>query len=171
MLSISGLSNYAVPRPMIRPRPATLAQGVPAYGSGPGGSYMGYDFRRAYIPATTLDGSGQTVGLLEFDSGYYQSDINAYETQAGLPAVPVSPVLLDGYGGGPGIANDEVSLDIEMAIAMGPGLNQILVYEGDQTDTILGRMSTDANVAWAPSRSVLPWSTENDRMLVSSQLM
>ena len=30
----------------------------------------------------------------------------------------------------PGTANDEVSLDIEMAISMAPGLTGVLVYEG-----------------------------------------
>ena len=46
----------------------------------------------------------------------------------------------------PGDANGEVSLDIEMAISMAPGLNQILVYEGSTTDDILNRMATD-NIA------------------------
>ena len=49
-----------------------------------------------------LTGTGQTVGLVEFDSGYYQSDITAYENLAGLPNVPVSAVLLDGYNGAAG---------------------------------------------------------------------
>ena len=43
------------------------------------------------------------VGLLQFDSGFYQSDITAYETLAGLPDVPVQPVLLDGYAAAPAI--------------------------------------------------------------------
>ena len=63
---------------------------------------MGYDFRNAYAPGATQTGSGQTVGLLEFDAGFYQSDIMDYEIMAGLPSVPVQPVLLDGYDGGPG---------------------------------------------------------------------
>jgi hypothetical protein len=61
------------------------------------------------------------LGVLEFD-GYYTSDISAYESEAGYPAVPLQTVLLDGYNGvptrGPNSGNPEVSLDIEMAIAM-----------------------------------------------------
>ena len=53
-------------------------------------------------------------------------------------------MLLDGYDGGPGYGNDEVSLDIEMAISMAPGLASVIVYEGDVTDDILNRMATDA---------------------------
>ena len=84
----------------------------------------------------SLTGSGQMVGLLEFDSGFLQSDITAYETQAGLPNVPVLPVLLDGYGGGLGIAPDEVSLDIEMAISMAPGQSQGVLCMKGTTPTI-----------------------------------
>jgi uncharacterized repeat protein (TIGR03803 family) len=112
-------------------------------GSGPDGGFLGYDFRSAYVPGEPLKGNGQTVGLFELDSGYYQNDVTAYETLAGLPNVPVTPVLLDGYGGGPGIGNDEVSLDIEMAIAMAPGLKEVLVYEGSSPNDVLNRMATD----------------------------
>ena len=84
------------------------AAAKPALGSGPAGAYMGYDFRNAYVPGVSQTGAGQTVGLLQFDSGFFQSDITAYETQAGLPNVPVQPVLLDGYGGGPGSAGRSV---------------------------------------------------------------
>ena len=88
----------------------------------------------------------RSVGLLQFDSGFFQSDITAYETQAGLPNVPVQPVLLDGYGGGLGLAPDEVSLDIEMAISMAPGLSKVYVFEGDITDDILNAMASSNQV-------------------------
>ena len=108
---------------------------------------MGKDFRTAYVPGVTLTGSGQTVGLLQFD-GYTASDITYYETTAGLPAVPLTNVLLDGFNGAPtGSGGEvEVSLDIEMAMSMAPGLSRIIVYEagpsGDWHD-ILNRMCND----------------------------
>lgn len=142
VLAVGGLDNFVVPHPCLKP----ISSGQPSpnlTGSGPNGAFLGNDFRTAYVPGTPLTGAGQTVGLLEFDSGYYQSDITAYETLAGLPNVPVSAVLIDGYNGAPGGANDEVSLDIEMAISMAPGLKGILVYEGSTTDDILNRMATD----------------------------
>jgi uncharacterized repeat protein (TIGR03803 family) len=141
ILAVSGLDNYVVPHPCLKPSRPGKAK--PALGSGPNGAYLGNDFRAAYLPYVTLTGAGQTVGMLEFDSGYFQSDITAYESLAHLPNVPVSAVLLDGYNGGPGIGNDEVSLDIEMVISMAPGLTQVLVYEGAITDDILNRMATD----------------------------
>jgi hypothetical protein len=111
--------------------PSTNA--VARTGSGSGGTYIGKDFRAAYLPGATLTGSGQIVGLLEFD-GYYASDISAYEATAGYASVPLQTVLLDGYNGtpttGPHSGNGEVSLDIEMAVAMAPGLSKIVVFEG-----------------------------------------
>jgi hypothetical protein len=102
-------------------------------GSGPSNTYWGYDFRDAYLPGVTLTGLGQTVGLLEFD-GYTNSDIIYYEnynTNNRLPNVPLTNVLLDGFSNKPSgtIGSVEVTLDIDMAIAMAPGLSKIIVYE------------------------------------------
>jgi uncharacterized repeat protein (TIGR01451 family) len=145
MLNVSGLDNYAQPRPALHKMPVPNVNS--GLGSGLGGSYIGGDFRKAYVPGSSLNGSGQTVGLVQFDSGFYQSDITAYEIQAGLPTdIVVQPVLLDGYGGGPGTANDEVSLDIEMVISMAPGISKVLVFEGDLPDDILNAMASSNQV-------------------------
>jgi subtilase family serine protease len=131
---ISGLNNYVLPHPKsLRTDSSTSrANPVPRSGSGPSGAFMGSDFRAAYLPEVALTGAGQMVGLVEFD-GYYASDISAYETAAGLPAVPLQNVLVDGYDGvptpGPNSGSQEVSLDIEMAICMAPGLSEIVVFE------------------------------------------
>ena len=59
---------------------------------------MGNDFRAAYVPGLALTGAGQSVGLVEFD-GYYPSDITNYADIAGVPAVPLKNVSLDGFDG------------------------------------------------------------------------
>jgi subtilase family serine protease len=133
LLDVSGLSDLPRPYSKIRFPNATslLAKtAVPKSGSNPSGLYIGADFRNAYAAGTALNGTGQTVGLVQFD-GYLQSDINTYESQAGLPNVPLQTVLLDGYGGGVGSGNVEVSLDIEMSIAMAPQLSSVVVFEGN----------------------------------------
>lgn len=144
MADVSGLSDYVRPHPQSVERSSDIENNAtPESGSGPGGTYMGKDFRAAYIPGVTLTGSGQSLGLLEFD-GYYSSDISRYERSAGLPAVPLQTVLLDGYDGtpttGPDSGNSEVSLDIEQAIAMAPGLSSVVVFEagpnGNQNDIL-----------------------------------
>ena len=155
VLHIGGLNNFTAPRRMnLQADPSREGVNATSHaGSGPTGSFIGNDFRAAYIPGVTLTGSGEAVGLFELD-GYYASDIAAYETLAGLPNVPLNNVLVDGFGGIPtsrrrNSGNEEVALDIEMAISMAPGLSQVIVYEGDPTgttatmDDILNRMATD----------------------------
>jgi uncharacterized repeat protein (TIGR03803 family) len=144
VLHISGLDNYSLPRPRFKATP--LAEGQPAApqttGSGPGGTYVGNDFRAAYVPGSPFAGAGQTVGLLEFD-GYNASDITYYEAKAGLPSVTLSNVLLDGVTGRPSGGEVEVCLDIEVAISMAPGLTNVIVYEGEDWHDILNRMASD----------------------------
>jgi len=146
ILDISGLSSYARPHPMIHVDPASNPK--PNAGSGPGNTYRGNDFRVAYVPGTSLTGIGQSVALVQFD-GYYPIDITNYETQAGLPAVTLTNILLDAWPGNPFIANAviEVSLDIEMSISMAPGLSKVMLYEGNPTNFIpndvLSRIAND----------------------------
>lgn len=148
ILGISGLNNYSLPRPHYAIQQLTNGQTVsPNVGSGPGGTYMGKDFRTAYVPDSALTGSGQTVGLLQFD-GYTASDIAYYESLAGLPSVTLKNVLIDGASGNPSGSGGEVevSLDIEMAISMAPGLSQVIVYEAPNPSPfvdLLNRMATD----------------------------
>ena len=149
ILDVSGLENYSRPMPLFKTKALLTRQSaVSDAGSGPSGAYMGGDFRAAYVPDTTLTGSGQTVGLLEFD-GYTPGDITYYENLAGLPGVTLSNVLLDGFSGQPsGDGGEvEVSLDIEMAISMAPGLTNVIVYEEAPTNGdwhgILNRMADD----------------------------
>jgi uncharacterized repeat protein (TIGR03803 family) len=131
VLDISGLNNYARPRPASYRTSGATADGHGS-GSGPNGSFMGKDFRNAYAPGVTLTGAGQMVGLVEFN-GFYAGDITTYETMAGLPNVPIQVVLLDGFNGIPVtselIGVVEASLDIEMAICMAPGLSKVVVFD------------------------------------------
>jgi uncharacterized repeat protein (TIGR03803 family) len=143
VLHISGLDNYVLPRPCLATTPLDAATGAtPQTGSGPSGLYIGKDFRAAYAPGVSLTGSGQSVGLFELD-GYYAPDIAAYQSQAGLPGVTLTNVLLNGFDGTPGSGNIEVALDIDMASAMAPGLAAVIVYEGLVPDDVLNRMATD----------------------------
>ena len=155
VVDVSGLNNYTLPRPKSVQRALTNSPaGSPNTGSAPTGDYMGNDFRAAYLPGVTLTGLGQSVGLFQLD-GFYYTDILAYEAVAGLPAVPIQTVLLDGFDGVPtiGSANTEVSLDIEMALLMAPGLSQIVVFEGGP-----GGIPNDILNAMAASNSVLQLS-------------
>jgi uncharacterized repeat protein (TIGR01451 family) len=157
---ISGLDSYYRPHTNYRIKPGATpvplknapkikSQAATAKGgSGPAGEYMGDDFRNAYVPGSSLTGAGQTVALLQFD-GYLASDITEYEQLTGRPNVALQNVLIDGFSGVPtGNGGEiEVSLDIEMAISMAPGLAKVILYEGDpfnfHPNDVLNRIATD----------------------------
>src|ERR1700691_5374437 len=121
---IAGLNNFSLPRPKFKRAPANFRRN--STGSGPSGAYLGGDMRAAYYGGTALTGSGQTVGLLEFD-GYNMSDVTA--SFAGQPnGVPIQNVLLDGASAGSDGDDGEQVLDIVQAASMAPGMSQIRVY-------------------------------------------
>lgn len=159
ILDVGGLDNLRRPHSHYHLKPVTktvqpkVSSSTPVpgatTGSGPSGNYIGDDFRRAYVPGTPLDGSGQMVALVQFD-GYLSNDIVAYAGLAGRTNIPpLQNVLIDGFGGVPtGNGGEvEVSLDIEMALSMAPGLSKILVYEGNpynfHPNDVLNRIATD----------------------------
>ena len=134
---VSGLNNFKLPHPKLVKRNSVSANAVAKTGSAPdnSGDYFGDDFRAAYVPDTTLTGAGQMVGLLQFD-GFYAKDVLAYAKAAGggRTNIPIQTVLLDRYDGKPttgaNSGNGEVALDIEMSMAMAPGLQKIIVFSG-----------------------------------------
>ena len=143
---VQGLNSYVLPRPRVHFGPVKST--ATRLGSGPFGSYLGNDFRPAYVPGTTLTGAGQSVALFEYD-GYLANDIAIYEQRSGLPAVALKNILLQGFSGFPSYGGQgEVTLDIDMAIAMAPGLDQVQIYEGNLgvaylPNLVLNQIATD----------------------------
>lgn len=131
LVHIAGLDNYLLAKSNLRVSPHSKPDALT--GSGPGGTFIGSDFRAAYVPGVTLNGTGQAVALVEF-AGFASKDITSYEHMANLPNVPVTAIPIDSFSG-LGSGQDEVSLDIEMAISMAPGLSQVLVYEAPYGST------------------------------------
>lgn len=149
---IAGLNNFSVPHSMAISAPVTTGDTAEAgTGSGPGGSYLGSDMRAAYYGGTALTGSGQAVGLAEFD-GYNLSDVNSVFSNVGQSySVRINNVLLDGASGSPcqfqtHCSDAEQVLDIAQAIGMAPGLDQVRVYIGNLDTDILNAMASE-NVA------------------------
>lgn len=117
----------------------------PHMGTGPGGGLSPADIRAAYnLSESSSAGAGQTLALFELDS-YTARDIAEYEQVFGLPNVPLQNVMVAGATGVPGTGAGEVTLDIELMIALAPGAQKIIVYEGPNSDQ--GVLSTYSQIA------------------------
>jgi subtilase family serine protease len=126
-----------------------ISAGLPRGGSGPGGLLLGSDFRNAYAPGVTLDGSGQSVALVEL-SNYFPADVAAYQALAGL-STTVQPIYLDGASAAmaPTIPDNlEPTMDIDMVCAMAPQAT-VQVYiapnSNSSLDDILNQIACDGS--------------------------
>jgi hypothetical protein len=147
LLRVSGLDDFDSRHSnLMIASGGTSARRTPNGGSSPLGTYMGNDFRQAYLPGTTLTGTGQNVALVEFDT-FHPQDITNYMDAIGLtnnqPKVIVEPVDGGPSSSGSGLA--EVTLDIQMVLAMSPGVSNIIVYEAPNPSPWVDMMSEIAN--------------------------
>ncbi len=130
---IAGLNSFSIPRPQLKRAPEGQIFHSNA-GSGPGGAYLGSDMRAAYYGGTALTGTGQSVGLCEFD-GYNMSDVTGtFDGHAN--SVAINNVLIDGASAGSDGDDGEQVLDIVQAAMMAPGMNQVRVYIAPGTTSI-----------------------------------
>jgi len=89
-----------------------------------------------YSFPANLDGTGQTIGILELGGGYTDSDLQTYFQGLGLNTPTVTAVSVDGATNSPGDpsgADAEVELDIQVAGAVAPGAS-IAVYFAPNSD-------------------------------------
>ena len=148
-------------------------------GSGPGGGLTPSDIKKAYgLSGVSQTGTGQTLALFELD-GYKASDITAYESYFGLPNVTLQNVLVDGYSGASGSGAGEVTLDIELQIALAPGASKILVYEGPNSGSgvidTYNRIATDnlaksVSTSWGLAENSSSSSTRSSENTIFQQM-
>ncbi len=149
-------------------------------GSGPNNGLSPSDIKTAYNIPGSVNGSGQTLALVELD-GYTASDVSSYESQFGLTQVPLTNVLIDGATGGDdcGGGGLEVTLDIELMTAIAPGANQIMVYMGpNSTQGLLDVYSKIANdntakqisTSWGLTETIPSAATLNSENTIFQQM-
>jgi kumamolisin len=91
---------------------------------------------KLYNFPSDLNGTGQTIGILELGGGYTDSDLETYFSGLGLKIPNVVSVSVDGGQNSPGEPNGadgEVELDIQVAGAVANGAN-IAVYFAPNSD-------------------------------------
>ncbi|HEY3772695.1 MAG TPA: S53 family peptidase [Solirubrobacteraceae bacterium] len=99
-------------------------------------AYTPPEVARAYGFPSGVDGSGQTIGIIELGGGYQESDLTAYFDSLQITAPAVTAIPVDGGSNNPGAdtnADGEVMLDIEMVGAIAPAA-EIVVYFAPNTD-------------------------------------
>ena len=96
-----------------------------------------YNFPSAY-QGTTLDGSGQTIAIIELGGGFRSSDLKVFFNEIGVPLPAVSAISVDHAHSKPSNADSddgEVMLDIEVAGAVAPKAKFAIYFapnDGDQ---------------------------------------
>ncbi|MBE1162396.1 S53 family peptidase [Dyella acidiphila] len=150
---VSGLDNFSQPHPLyVKKSDYAAAQGISpeqvvshaTTGSGPSASFLGSDMRAAYYGGTALTGSGENLGLFEYE-GTNLSDLTLYFKNAKQTNnVPVSVISTDGTATTcSGSCTDiEQTLDMTQAIGMAPGLASLVMYVGSTDTAIISAMTT-----------------------------
>ncbi len=143
---VSGLDDFSIPRPALVKRPAGSTPAA-STGSGPDASFLGSDMREAYYGGT-LTGTGQSIGLFEFD-GVDLADVDTYFTNVKQTnKVPITLISVGGastscvLSGVHPCDDTEQTIDITQAVSMAPGMSGIYVYVGFNSTAILSAMST-----------------------------
>lgn len=95
-----------------------------------GQGYFPADIKQLYNIPSNRDGSGQTIGILEYSNGYNLNDAKQFWDLHGIPTPNVTFVSVDGTRNDGGVSPDdeEASLDLQWAGAIASGAN-IIVYE------------------------------------------
>lgn len=162
VIAILGLDSRTVAKPHYRVRPRQAAAAT---------SFNPPQVAALYNYPTGLDGSGQTIGIIELGGGYSTSDLQTYFSGLGVKEPNVTAVSVDGGTNSPGSdADAEVMLDIEVAGSIAPGAN-IAVYFAPNTDQGFIDAVTNAvhDTTRKPSVVSISWGGPEDSWTQQSQ--
>jgi len=129
--AVLGLDN----RPQAKTHYRVRGAASPKASGSTGVSYSPRQVAQLYDFPLDVDGTGQTVGILELGGGYHASQLKEYFTSLGLEDPTVTSVSVDKGKNKPTNANSadgEVFLDIEVVGAVAPGAS-IVVYFAPNT--------------------------------------
>jgi kumamolisin len=124
-------------RPAVQPHFRLLEKGKVRPAAAGGRAFTPTQVAQLYDFPRNVDGTGQTIAILEFGGGYRLTDLKKYFAKIGTKLPKVSAVsVMGGHNsptGDPNSADGEVMLDIEVAGAIAPGA-RILVYFAPNSD-------------------------------------
>ena len=116
-----------------RPRPGFTSSQSGNVFFAPGDIATAYDIKPLY--SASFNGAGQTIAILG-QSAVSISDIEAFQSAAGLATKDPTMVIIPGSGDSTIVSGDEgeSDLDLEWSSAMAPGADVYFVYAGSDTN-------------------------------------
>jgi len=159
VIAVLGLDKRPIARPHFR-RPAAT----------PAKTYTPVELGTLYQFPAALDGSGQTVAVVELGGGFTQSDFAQYMQSLGIKVPTVKVVSVQGGTSQPGgDADGEVMLDVEVIGALAPGAS-IAVYFAPNTDQGFYEAISQAahDATQQPSVISISWGGPEDSWSASS---
>ena len=135
--TVSDLGRILGYTPHRQKSPATTPLDVPLRGLTPNALLTAYN--ASPLAAAGFTGKGQTIVFYAF-SGYDQEDLDDFAELSGLP--PLKPILV---GGQPGESRGETVMDLEVAHAIAPDAQMVVVnarptLEGGRTYERIGEL-------------------------------
>ncbi|HTD54290.1 MAG TPA: protease pro-enzyme activation domain-containing protein, partial [Silvibacterium sp.] len=159
--AVVGLDNRPNAEPRVkRIRPRTVDEAVAAQSFSPIAVGQLYDF------PTGLDGTGQTIAIIELDGGFLQSDLDAFYQGLGATSPAVSVVSVDGGQNqvpgstqppAPTSAELEVALDMQIAGALAPGAKQVVYFSNTSDQGFLDALNTAITASPQPTVISVSW--------------
>ncbi|HEY6849858.1 MAG TPA: S53 family serine peptidase [Terracidiphilus sp.] len=141
---IAGLDNYSIPHTALALR-SLAVKSEATTGSCPEQSFCGSDMRAAYYDGAALNGSGQSLGLLEF-AGTDLADLDTYYANIDQTnSVPITLLSTDGTSTSctyPECDDTEQTIDMTQSLGMAPGLASLVMYVGSSDSAIFNAMAT-----------------------------
>ena len=166
--SVTGLDN----RPFARPHYRVQLDDAPAAAGGVPIGFTPLQLATLYDFPPALDGSGQTIAILELGGGFRPAELATYFQQLGIKTPTVTAASYPNGGtNNPGTnpldpANPdvEVMLDIEVAGAVAPGAKIVVYFGPDTSDqSFLGAMNAIVHdTVNTPSIVSISWGGSED---------
>ena len=147
VLAVRNLSDF-------RPKPMHVASARPAFTSSQSGAvhFAPGDIKVAYNIPSSYTGTGQTIALLG-QSAVLTSDIESFQSAAGLTVKDPTLVLVPGSGNSTFYEDDESEsdIDLEWSGAIATGANIVFVYVGSNSN-----MSVIDSLHYAVDENIAP---------------
>ena len=144
IIGLDNVTSNQVKPELSKPLKASGKTSLPAFGAGPNGGLVPSQVEGIYNANSiykTTQGQGVTTAVFEL-SGYLKSDIRGFESQFGLPKIPIQNINVDGGACNSAVLGTtpcnygeiENDIDITLQQAMAPRLSKIQVYLGPNDD-------------------------------------